>query len=123
MMSRVISEQLRKMRTTGGLDRPLIACLPAQSNRFDFWFWGILRFCVGLAQITMSVVCVVFLLFRGITPGTMRLVYISIGMTTASLFLFRVLGKRTRPSQKEPKRSPGNPQPPAHANQPDRLSP
>jgi hypothetical protein len=99
MMSRVISEQLRKMRSTFGSDRPLIACLSAQSNRFDFWFLGILRLCLGLAQMTMSVMCVGLLLFRGITPGTMRLVYISIGITTASLFLFRVLGKRTRPSQ------------------------
>ena len=98
-MSRLISEQLRKMCSTLGSDRPLIACLSAQSNRFDFWFWGILRLCFGLAQMTLSVVCVVFLLFRGITPGTMRLVYISIGITTASLFLFRVFGKRIRPSQ------------------------
>jgi hypothetical protein len=56
-MSRVISEQLRKMRSRLGSDRPLVGCLPAQSNRFDFWFLGVLRLCLGLAQMTMSVVC------------------------------------------------------------------
>lgn len=61
------------------------------ATKFDFWYLGILRLCVGLAQIVSVVWCIVAFLRDGITPHTMHVAFVGVGITTLSLLLFKIL--------------------------------
>jgi hypothetical protein len=65
---------------------------PVSRIRFHFWYFGVLRLIIGLAQIIAVVWCVVLFLEDGFGSRTMHAVFFAAGITTVSLFLFRVLG-------------------------------
>ena len=67
---------------------------PSASRGFYFWYWGVLRLCLGLAQITLVAWSLVSFARHGINARTMRLVFIAAGFTTMSLVLFKILGAR-----------------------------
>ncbi len=67
--------------------------LPVSRHRFHFWYFGVLRLFVGLAQMTAVIWCAVLLWEHGFSAKTMRAVFIGVGLTTLSLLLFKILGK------------------------------
>jgi len=67
--------------------------LAVPRNRFHFWYFGVLRLLIGLAQIAAVIWCVVLLLEDGFSAKTMRAVFVGAGITTLSLLLFKLLGK------------------------------
>ena len=60
---------------------------------FQFWYLGILRFCIGIAQLVAVVWCFVILVRDGINPHTMKVAFIGVGITSLSLLLFKILKK------------------------------
>jgi hypothetical protein len=66
---------------------------PLQAKRFHFWYLGVLRLCVGIAQIIVVLWCFVLLLRHGINAQTMHVAFVGAGITTASLLLFKVLNR------------------------------
>ncbi len=66
---------------------------PVSRIRLHFWYFGVLRLVVGLAQMVAVIWCAVLLLADGFSAKTMHAVFIGAGVTTLSLLLFKVLGK------------------------------
>jgi hypothetical protein len=56
-----------------------------------FWYWGILRLLVGVAQLVSVLWCFALLIHNGINARTMHVAFIGIGVTTLSLLLFKVV--------------------------------
>lgn len=69
--------------------------IPVSRIRFHFWYFGVLRLFIGLAQIIAVIWCVVLLLEDGFGAKTMRAVFVAAGITTISLLLFRVLARHS----------------------------
>jgi hypothetical protein len=69
---------------------------PSASRNFQVWYRGILRLCLGLAQITAVVWCFVLFVRHGINASTMRLAFVAAGFTTVSLVLFKILDGKPR---------------------------
>lgn len=67
-------------------------CQPTAS-RHQFWYMGVLRLCLGVAQIASVIWCLVLWVSLGIIPKTMHAAFWGAGITTLSLMLFKVLGK------------------------------
>lgn len=63
------------------------------ADRYHFWYMGVLRLFIGLAQIAAVIWCIVLLLEDGFSAKTMRAVFIGAGITTLSLLLFKVIAK------------------------------
>lgn len=63
------------------------------ADRHQFWYMGVLRLFMGLAQIASVIWCTVLLSKNGLSAKTMRAVFIGAGITSLSLLLFKVLGK------------------------------
>lgn len=83
------SERQKMTKLASTLGRMHRGFLP----RYHFWYMGVLRLCVGLAQIASVIWCLVLLIRLGITPKTMHAAFWGAGITTLSLLLFKVLGK------------------------------
>lgn len=66
---------------------------PARATRYHFWYMGVLRLCIGVAQIVSVIWCLVLLVCLGITPKTMHAAFWGAGITTLSLLLFKVLNR------------------------------
>jgi hypothetical protein len=64
---------------------------PSDSLQFQFWYFGILRFCLGIAQLVVAVWCFVLLVRDGINPPTIKVVFIGVGVTSLSLLVFKIL--------------------------------
>jgi hypothetical protein len=58
---------------------------------FQFWYLGVLRLVVGVAQIVAVVWCFALLVLHGINPHTIRVAFIGVGITSLSLLLFRII--------------------------------
>jgi hypothetical protein len=56
-----------------------------------FWYWGVLRLLVGVAQLISVLGCFALLIHNGINARTMHVAFIGIGITTLSLLLFKVV--------------------------------
>jgi hypothetical protein len=56
-----------------------------------FWYWGVLRLLVGVAQLVSVLWCFALLIHNGINARTMHAAFIGIGITTLSLLLFKVV--------------------------------
>ena len=65
--------------------------LPVSRNCFHFWYFGVLRLFVGLAQIAAVIWCAVLLLEDGFSTKAMHAVFVAAGITSLSLLLFRVI--------------------------------
>lgn len=63
---------------------------PSDSLQFQFWYLGILRLCLGIAQLVAVIWCFVLLVRDGINPHTMKVVFIGVGLTSLSLLLFKI---------------------------------
>jgi hypothetical protein len=68
--------------------------LPVSRSCFQFWYFGVLRLFVGLAQIAAVIWCAVLLLGDGFSTKAMRAVFVAAGITTLSLVLFKILHRR-----------------------------
>jgi hypothetical protein len=66
----------------------------SESVRFRFWYWGVLRLVLGLAQIVLVAWCLILLIHNGINARVMHIAFIGVGITTLSLMLFKIVGKR-----------------------------
>jgi hypothetical protein len=78
--------------STPEIESRSLSHFPSASRNFYFWYWGVLRLCLGLAQVTAVAWSVLSFARHGINAGTMRLAFIAAGLTTLSLILFRSLG-------------------------------
>lgn len=78
--------------STPEIDGRSVSRFPSASGNFYFWYWGVLRLCLGLAQITAVAWSLVSFARHGINASTMRLGFIAAGLTTMSLVLFKILG-------------------------------
>lgn len=87
-----IKEHLKMKRSTLTMNAWARANAPAAPKRFHFWYLGVLRLCVGIAQIIAVGWCFILLVQRGIDARTMHVAFVGVGITTASLLLFKVLG-------------------------------
>lgn len=68
--------------------------LAVPRSRFHFWYFGVVRLLIGLAQIVAVIWCAVLLLEYGFSARTMRAVFVGAGITTLSLLLFRIVGRQ-----------------------------
>lgn len=83
-------------RSVLGVDTQLGLDLLTKPTRFHFWYLGVLRLCVGIGQIVVVVWCFVLLIRQGINAQTMHVAFIGVGITTASLILFKILNRWIR---------------------------
>ena len=65
---------------------------PSASSNFYFWYWGVLRLGLGLAQITAVTWSLLSFARHGINASIMRLAFIAAGLTSMSLVIFKILG-------------------------------
>lgn len=56
-----------------------------------FWYWGLLRLLVGVAQFVSVLWCFALLIHNGINARTMHVAFIGIGIATLSLLLLKVV--------------------------------
>lgn len=64
-------------------------------SRFDFWYFGVLRLFMGLAQMAAVIWCAILLWADGFSAKTMRVVFSAAGITTVSLLLFRFVSRES----------------------------
>ena len=71
------------------------------STRFQFWYWGVLRLGLGVAQIVMVLWCLALFFRDGLNAGTMHVAFTGVALTTLSLLLFKIptKGQVKRPHQ------------------------
>jgi hypothetical protein len=78
-------------RTESETNEHVLPRASSDSLWFQFWYLGILRLFLGVAQIVVVVWCFALLVLHGINPHTMRVAFIGVGITSLSLLLFRII--------------------------------
>ena len=78
-------------RTESEMNDHVLPRNSSDSLLLQFWYLGILRLCLGVAQLVLVVWCFALLVLHGINPHTMRAAFIGVGITSLSLLLFRII--------------------------------